>query len=208
MATRLEVLVVDDEPAIREVLSLRISDWGHAVRAVGDATDAIREIDTRSPHLVLCDVLLPGSSGLAVLHRIRERDARIPVVMITAHATIDTAVEAMKSGATDFLTKPLEWDAVRAMVAGVERSVRERHNLASMNAQLDRMTTSADAGAIGLVGESRAIRDLVRTVQAVASSDASAIITGESGTGKEVVARAIHTLGTRRSHPFVGINAA
>ena len=208
MATRLDVLVVDDEPAIREVLSLRIADWGHAVRAVGDATDAVREIDSRAPHLVLCDVLLPRSSGLAVLHRIKERDARIPVVMITAHATIDTAVEAMKNGASDFLTKPLEWDAVRALLAGVERGLREKRSVAAMNAQLDQQATSGDASTIGLVGSSRAIHDLVRTVQTVASSDASAIITGESGTGKEVVARAIHALSARRSRPFVGINAA
>jgi len=208
MATRLDVLVVDDEPAIREVLSLRIADWGHAVRAVGDATDALREIDVKPPHIVLCDIVLPRSSGLAVLHRIKERDAHLPVVMITAHANVDSAVEAMKAGAADFLTKPLDWDAVRAQLASVERTVRESRNVVAMNAHLDRGASSADAATGGIVGESRAIRDLVRTVQIVASSDASAIITGESGTGKEVVARAIHALSARRDQPFVAINAA
>src|SRR6185503_7031955 len=112
----LSVLVVDDEPALREVLSLRITDWGHEVRAVGDVVTAEREIDARRPDLVLCDVVLPGAPGVALLHRLRERDAKLPVVMITAHGNIDSAVEAMKAGATDFLTKPLDHQMLRALL--------------------------------------------------------------------------------------------
>ena len=104
MQPRLNVLVVDDEPALREVLTLRLNDWGHAVRAVGTVADADREL-TRSPaDLVLCDVVLPGGSGIGLLLRIRERDTRLPVVMMTAHGSIDLAVDAMKSGATDLRT--------------------------------------------------------------------------------------------------------
>src|SRR5205809_6584240 len=125
MSAHLQVLVVGDDLAIREVLTLRLRDWGHDVRAVADPAEALREIDARAPYLVLCDVVLPNSSGFGLLARIRESDARLPVVMITAHGNIDSAVEAMKAGATDFLTKPLDWDAVRALLANVERTVRD-----------------------------------------------------------------------------------
>src|SRR5687768_755264 len=84
MATRLRVLVVDDEPALREVLSLRLAEWGHDVRVIADAVEALRELDLRPPDIVLCDVVLPGSSGLALLRRIKEHNPRLPVVMITA----------------------------------------------------------------------------------------------------------------------------
>src|SRR3954469_146956 len=94
---RLSVLVVDDEPALREVLSLRIADWGHDVRAVPDAAEGEREIDRRRPDLVLCDLVLPGSSGMELLKRIKRQDEELPVVMITAHGNVDGAVEAMKS---------------------------------------------------------------------------------------------------------------
>src|SRR5438034_3121679 len=196
-ATQLEVLVVDDEPAIREVLAVRVSDWGYAVRTVADPTEALRAIDAHPPHVVLCDVVLPNSSGLALLHRIKERDRQLPVVMITAHGNIDSAVDAMKAGAADFLTKPLDYESVRALLAGIERRVRDRGAHAAMNQQLDASSTGR-----GIVGQSAAIRELRRTIDLVATSDASAIVTGESGTGKEVVARAIHSASARRDKPF------
>src|SRR5215510_5689544 len=96
-ATRLSVLVIDDEPALREVLSLRIADWGHAVRTASDVAEAERELDRNPPDLVLCDVVMPGGSGLDILKRIKRTDERLPVVMITAHGDIDKAVDAMKT---------------------------------------------------------------------------------------------------------------
>ena len=200
--TPLSVLVIDDEPALREVLSLRITDWGHEVRAVADVAAAERELDARRPDVVLCDVVIPGSSGLALLHRIRERDRQLPVVMITAHGNIDSAVDAMKAGASDFLTKPLDHQMLRALLEATAREVRRRLASRSLDAQLEKQNGSA------IIGQSRAMRDLQRTVKVLASSDASALITGESGTGKEVVARAIHALSTRRDKAFVAINAA
>jgi DNA-binding NtrC family response regulator len=115
-STRLDVLVVDDEPALREVLSLRIEDWGHEVRAVGDAVECERELDRRRPDIVLCDVVLPGESGLELLKRVKRQDERLPMVMMTAHGNIDAAVEAMKAGATDFLTKPLDYAMLYALL--------------------------------------------------------------------------------------------
>jgi DNA-binding NtrC family response regulator len=200
---RLAVLVIDDEPALREVLSLRIGDWGHDVRTVADAAEAEREIDRRRPDIVLCDLVLPGSSGMELLKRIKRHDERLPVVMMTAHGNVDGAVEAMKSGAADFLTKPLDYEALYALLEVTAEEVRRRHERQSLNARLDDRGKGA-----GLIGQNRAMRALQRTIESLAASDASAILTGESGTGKEVAARAIHTASARHDKPFVAINAA
>ncbi|MDB4891474.1 MAG: sigma-54-dependent Fis family transcriptional regulator [Gemmatimonadetes bacterium] len=194
---RLSVLVIDDEPALREVLSLRIADWGYDVRAVEDAAQGEREIERKRPDLVLCDLVLPGSSGMELLKRVKRRDAQLPVVMITAHGNVDGAVEAMKLGATDFLTKPLDTVALFALLEATASDVRKRQGL-----------SLEQPGTNGLVGQSRAMRQVQRTIDSLASSDASAILTGESGTGKEVAARAIHAASNRRDKPFVAINTA
>jgi len=201
--TRLAVLVVDDEPALREVLSLRIADWGYDVRTSADVAEAERELDRQPPDLVLCDVVLPGGSGLDLLKRIKRHDERIPVVMITAHADVDRAVEAMKSGAADFLTKPLDYVMLQALLEAAASELRQRQESRSLDARLDHTN-----GSVGMVGQTRGMRELRRMIEVVAATDASAIITGESGTGKEVVARAVHNLSTRRDKPFVAINAA
>ena len=200
--TRLSVLVLDDEAALREVLSLRIADWGHDVRAVGDAQSALDALSAARPDVMLCDLVLPGSSGMAVLARVKEQDPSLPVVMMTAHGNIDGAVDAMKSGATDFLTKPLDHEMLRALLDAIAGQVRSRRTTQSLDARLDRL------GEAPLIGEARAMRDLQRMIGTLAASDAPAIITGESGTGKEVVARAIHAASPRRDRPFVAINAA
>jgi two-component system, NtrC family, response regulator HydG len=201
--TRLAVLVVDDEPALREVLSLRIADWDYEVQTAADVAEAERMLDRQPPDIVLCDVVLPGGSGVELLKRIKRQDDRLPVVMITAHADVDRAVEAMKAGAADFLTKPLDYVMLHALLATAEGELRQRRDSKTLDAHLQRQQ-----GTSGLVGQSRAMRELRRVVEVLASSDASAIITGESGTGKEVVARAIHSLSSRRDKPFIAINAA
>ena len=202
MQPRLNVLVVDDEPALREVLVLRLSDWGHAVRAVGTVAEADGELRRSPADLVLCDVVLPGGSGLGLLLRIRERDERLPVVMMTAHGNIDLAVEAMKSGATDFLTKPIDHQMLQALLQTTASEVNAR----ARNRALDDRVARGDPA--GLLGETRSMRELQRMVALLAGTNASALITGESGTGKEVVARAIHALSVRRDRPFIAINAA
>jgi len=201
--TRISVLVVDDEPALREVLSLRIQDWGYDVTTAVDAADAERALQHGHPDVILSDVVLPGISGVELLRWLKRNDDRIPVIMMTAHGNIDAAVEAMKAGARDFLTKPLDYPVLRGLLDAVaaERAQRELDH--ELDANLE---GSASIG--GLVGKSRSIRELQKLIQVVASSDASAIITGESGTGKEVVAHAIHTLSNRHDKPFVALNAA
>jgi DNA-binding NtrC family response regulator len=201
--TRLAVLVVDDEPALREVLSLRIADWGYDVRTSADVAEAERELDRQQPDLVLCDVRLPGGSGLDLLKRIKRHDERMTVVMITAHADVDKAVEAMKSGAADFLTKPLDYVMLQALLEAAAGELRQRQESRSLDARLQNTN-----GTGGLVGQTRSMRELRRMIEVVAGTDASAIITGESGTGKEVVARAVHNMSSRRDKPFIAINAA
>ncbi|HEY4304573.1 MAG TPA: sigma-54 dependent transcriptional regulator [Gemmatimonadaceae bacterium] len=200
---RLNVLVVDDEPALREVLSLRISDWGHDVRAVADAAEAEREIDRSRPDLVLSDIVMPGSSGMELLKRIKRQDERIPVVMMTAHGNIDAAVDAMKAGAMDFLTKPLEYNALFALLTVMAEDQRQSRVQRTLNERLDKSRVVG-----GMVGQSRVMRAFARTIESLAASDASAILTGESGTGKEVAARSIHAASSRADKPFVAINAA
>jgi len=202
-STPLAVLVVDDEPAVREVLALRIGGWGHEVTTVADATEAERAVDRSRPDLVLSDVVLPGSSGLELLRRLKRRNESLPVVMITAHGNVDAAVQAMKSGATDYITKPLDYVSLRALLDAVSEDLRLRSENRALDATID-----GSIGPGGLVGESRAMRELGRLIELLASSDASALITGESGTGKEVVARTVHLLSSRRQRPFVAVNTA
>jgi DNA-binding NtrC family response regulator len=148
--------------------------------------------------------VLPGSSGLALLHRIKERHQQLPVVMITAHANVDSAVEAMKAGASDFLTKPIDHQMLRALLDAMANRVVTQRASRALDTQLDRLNGEGP----GIIGHTRPMHELRRTVQMLAASDASAIITGESGTGKEVVARAIHASSARRTKSFVAVNAA
>jgi DNA-binding NtrC family response regulator len=199
----LSVLVIDDEVAMREVLSLRIAGWGHEARTAADAVTAQRELDRKRPDVVLCDLILPGMNGMDLLRHIKQQDETLPVVMITAHGDIDGAVEAMKSGARDFLTKPFDNAALYALLEATATEVRQRRAMHSLDSTLDRQHAANT-----LIGQSRAMRSAQRLLDSLATSDASAILTGESGTGKEVVARAIHAASPRRNGPFVAINAA
>ncbi|MEO8945562.1 MAG: sigma-54 dependent transcriptional regulator [Gemmatimonadaceae bacterium] len=201
--TKISVLVVDDEPALREVLTLRIQDWGYTVNTAVDASDAERAMERERPDVVISDVVLPGISGVDLLRWLRRHDDHLPVIMMTAHGNIDAAVEAMKAGARDFLTKPLDYASLRALLDAISAERQQRDLDHELDASLQ------GTGSLGgLVGRSKSMRELHRLIQLVASSDASVIITGESGTGKEVVAHAIHTLSARRNKPFIAMNAA
>ncbi len=201
-AAPLNILVVDDEAAVREVLAVRIEDWGYAVSTAADVAQAERILAERPPDVVISDVVLGEASGLDLLQRLKTGDAQRPVILITAHGSIDVAVEAMKGGAEDFLTKPLDYTKLHALLESAAAELRQR----VMTRELVRRLSEVGVG--GLVGESRAIREVFEVVELLAASDASAIITGESGTGKEVVARTIHELSARRDGPFVAVNAA
>jgi DNA-binding NtrC family response regulator len=197
------VLVVDDEAAMREVLELRLVEWGYRVALAGSAAEADRVVTEARPDLVVSDVVLPEVSGLELLRRLKAGDPHRPVVLITAYGGVDEAVEAMKLGAQDFLTKPLDYDKLRATLDAATAELARRETAARLASVLDR-----GAGLGPLVGTSRAMREVYELVERVAPSDASLIVLGESGTGKELVARAVHDLSLRRAGPFVALNAA
>jgi DNA-binding NtrC family response regulator len=197
-----EVLVVDDEPAQLEVLSQRLAAWGCGVSTAGDAPAAQAILARSRPDLVLTDVVLPGVSGIDLLRQFKERDASLPVILMTAHANIDAAVEAMKAGASDFLTKPIDAGVLRAQIEAVAADRKNREGARELDAALDQAPDG------GLIGESTAMRDVRRQLELLASSDASAILSGESGTGKEVAARSVHRLSKRSAAQFIAVNAA
>jgi len=200
---RPKVLVVDDEEAMREVLQRRLRSRGFRVRTAVDGEEAVRLAEQFEPDAILSDVVLPDLSGLDLLGKFRARDGAPPVILITAHGTIDLAVEAMKSGALDFLTKPIDYDRLVAILEAVGGK-------AGAKDPARRAADEAEPGEAfgGLVGESAAMRAVVSLVREIADVDSSVLITGESGTGKELVARMIHRLSRRSEQPFVPINAA
>jgi DNA-binding NtrC family response regulator len=169
----------------------------------GRVGEAERLARLHSPDIVISDVVLPEASGLDLLRRLKAGDADRPVVLMTAHGRIDDAVEAMKLGARDFLTKPLDYAKLRAILQAAEREVLERRLAHELESTLDH-----GAGLGPLVGDSPRMREVYRLIKTVGESDASVIVTGESGTGKELVARAIHDMSRRRSGPFIAVNVA
>lgn len=198
------VLVVDDDPTIREALKMRVSAWGYASCAAENMESATEVLRERDPDLVVADLVLPDVDDLELLEHLKDDDSDRPVILVTAHGSIDVAVEAMKRGARDFLTKPVDAEKLEALLesAAEELELRERAR------ELERELESEEAGLGSLVGRTDAMETVFRAVRLLAENDASAIITGESGTGKEVVARTIHELSDRSDGPFEAVNAA
>ncbi len=198
-----KVLVVDDEAAIREVLEIRLRQWGHEVFVAADADEAEELAEKLDPAVVLSDVVLPKTSGLELLSRLRRGRPDRAVILMTAYGNIDRAVEAMKLGALDFLTKPLDYGKLQALLEGLEEEARTRAGIAELSSYLDR-----GAGLGQLVGMSKPMRQVYKLLKTLAATDTSAIITGESGTGKELAARTLHELSRRNRGPFVAVNTA
>jgi len=197
-----DILIVDDEADIRELVSGILEDEGHRTRTAGSSDDALAAIGARRPHLVFLDIWLQGSrlDGLQVLDLVKAQHPDVPVVMISGHGNIETAVSAIKAGAYDFIEKPFKADrlvlvAERALEAS--RLKREVRDLRAHSVQASR-----------IVGHSPVVNQLRQTVDRVAPTNARILITGAPGSGKELTARTIHALSGRASGPFVVINAA
>ena len=195
------VLVVDDEESMRHLLTVILSDRGYDVRAVSNGEDALRELATRDYDLVLSDVRMPRMDGVALLRKALDLHPGITFIVMSAYGTHDTAIEAMKAGAYDYVSKPFKPDEVLLVL----RKAEERLRLSRENRRL-RSELAADRGLESFVGASPTVQEMMRQVRKVAPTKATVLITGESGTGKELVARAIHELSPRSAMPFVAVN--
>ena len=195
-----EILVIDDEKNIRAALEGILKDEGYRVRGAGTGEELLRQVQQAAPDLIILDVWLPGMDGLQALTELRRTHADLPVIMISGHSTIETAVKATKLGAYDFIEKPLSLEkTVLAVRNALDRQRLEQENRA-LRQTLERRYE--------IVGESPAIRALREQIHSAAPSHGRVLIRGESGTGKELIARAIHRQSLRAEKPFVEVNCA
>jgi DNA-binding NtrC family response regulator len=200
---KMKILVVDDEDAMREVLQMRLEQWGYQVCLAADGIDGERAAQAFGPDIVISDIIMPRISGIDLLRLLKSGDPDRPVILVTAQGSIDLAVEAMKQGAQDFITKPLDYPKLKAILEAAERDLGLRRESRGLNLQLEK-----GAGFGEFVGTSRPMQEVYSLIATIAASDAGVLVTGESGTGKELAARTIHNLSARSRGPFVAINAA
>ena len=197
------ILVVDDDQAHRTMLRTLLSRWGYIISEADDGQVAIEKVHEKAFDLILMDIRMLTVSGLEALDRIKTYNPAIPVIIMTAYSSVETAVEALKKGAYDYLTKPLDFDELRlAMERAMDHSqLKEENRLLreSLGSHFDRQH---------IIGRSKAMVKLLETVAQVAPSEATVLITGDSGTGKELIAGAIHFNSHRKDGPFVKMNCA
>ena len=199
--TRNMILVVDDDVSLRRVLKMQLEEAGYDVVVAADGREAQDLINEHQPKLVITDLRMPGSAGMELLRYVRDEHLETTVIMITAFGSVETAVEAMKSGAYDYITKPIDYEA---LVLVVHRAM-ERQNLLE---EVRTLRTALDQryGFEGIIGRSKSILRVLEMASRVAQHDSTVLIRGETGTGKELLARAIHHNSRRKNKPFVTIN--
>ncbi|HVZ32840.1 MAG TPA: sigma-54 dependent transcriptional regulator [Polyangiaceae bacterium] len=198
-----KILVVDDDKSMTDVLSERLKRRQFEVTAVQSVAEARVAFDAAEPDVVVTDLNMPGQSGSQFCEWVATNRGDVPVIVITAFGSLDTAIAAIRAGAYDFITKPFEIDV---LAIALERAIKHRqlrHEVTRLRSLLD-----ATRGLSELLGESPVMKELKELMVRVAGSQASVLITGESGTGKEVVARLLHQQGPRAEHPFVALNCA
>ena len=196
------VLIVDDEVGARESLKMILKN-DYEVFLAKNAEESFAQIKKHSPDVVLLDIILPDLDGLKVLEKIKQSDPDVIVIMITATKTVKTAVEAMKLGAYDYVTKPFDIDELRLLVS---RSLSRKALEQEVKFRREEMDKNFDFGQI--IGKSKPMKDIFRVVNQIADSRSTVLIMGESGTGKELVSRAVHYNSNRKNYPFVTINCA
>ena len=197
------VLIVEDEPSTRLGLTELVRTWGFAADSAGDGEEALRRITVFRPSIIISDLVMPNMGGLDLLRALQDDGGDYTVVILTAQGTVETAVEAIKAGAYDYLTKPIEPQRLKILL---DKIVERQDTLREVK-QLRRQLR--EQGSFGrIIGNSPSIRSVYRVVEQAAPTAASVLIWGESGTGKELVAQTIHELSPRSSFPFVAINCA
>ncbi|HHX8264905.1 quorum-sensing sigma-54 dependent transcriptional regulator LuxO [Vibrio diabolicus] len=193
------LLMVEDTASVAALYRSYLTPLGIDINIVGTGRDAIESLNHRIPDLILLDLRLPDMTGMDVLHAVKKSHPDVPIIFMTAHGSIDTAVEAMRHGSQDFLIKPCEADRLRVTVNNAIRKATKLKNEAD---------NPGNQSYQGFIGSSQTMQQVYRTIDSAASSKASIFITGESGTGKEVCAEAIHAASKRGDKPFIAINCA
>ena len=200
---RPRILIVDDDRSLREFLEIFLASEGYRVDSCEDAASALKTLRKGDVDCVLSDIKMPGMDGVSLLMEIKARWPNIPVILITAFASLDSAVEAMREGAWDYVTKPFQIDELKEII---ERALDAGKENISVAHDIHHLEEGMPYTLGRMVAKSAKMKKIFELIPRVASSPSSVLITGESGTGKELVARALHNLGSRRDHPFVVIN--
>ena len=197
------ILIAEDEANLRLVLQKELQRLGYRVQVAPDGEAALRRLEESNVDVLLTDINMPRMDGMELLRRVHQRPNPPEVIMLTGHATVETAIEAMKLGAYDYLTKPYRLGELDALVRQAAEKRRLRVDNQRLRQQLERQSQMPE-----IVSVSEAMREAIRLVERVAPSEASVLVTGESGTGKELVAHAVHRLSTRAEGSFVDLNCA
>jgi DNA-binding NtrC family response regulator len=201
MAKQISILIVDDEVSVRDSLFNWFIEDGYHVKCAENAKIALTILESEGFNIILADLKMPGMDGLEMLRRIKALKSDSIVIVMTAFATVDTAVQALKDGAYDYVTKPFDPDDLSHLIRNASKQI----TLAEENESLKQKVVSLE-NVEDIIGGSEAMRDVLREVESVAQSNSSVIITGESGTGKELIARAIHANSPRRFFPLVSVH--
>ena len=197
-----KILIVDDEAAIRSALKEVLEYEGFTISEAPDGEAALKMVLKESFDLIFCDIKMPKLDGLDFLSELKKEDIQVPVVMITGHGTIDTAVEALKRGAYDFIQKPLDLNRVLVSTRNANKHDALIKETKTLKKKLNKVIGST------IIGESKSILEIVKMIDTVAPTDARVLITGGNGCGKELVARQLHEKSNRASQPFVEVNCA